>query len=721
MAQLEIQLSKEEKISLANSGDDAAKALYGQGIAGPITLESCRWLTPQEVISLESSISNDKFKITVPTKNALLGFLGECKKNPGVSPAPNEETKQASAPETISHAAWYARQSVSIAFKNPGESGYKERLSLLHWIVGKFPWFEPSSQADIGDAIYQSRQWNLNYIKWLEEEYSKNTNSFDISAKWSGMWPYIGETTTFNSVEEKRKVIKAMLEWLGDTLKNPDVQAGWIVSFLGEWLIKKTLITVGWTTLVVLATGVMLWKWWKWVLVKTLGTVWTTIAAAIGGAIKNGTQGAMHTAWENKVIKSALKWWAAWLAVDVVTGMPGVWTVSGAVAGGVYGARTGNPTTVETGASLPTRELDLSKNLDRMVHENTIREMYMQANAWTVPTSSQIKDMAEDIKNGAATTGEIAEYNKRISRFVELWDRPSWDAKKMIQYDAQVERIIKWEPDPKKWNLRQRMQIKWDNPVNARGMEARLRQTILDAKSDRFTVGSNTYEINLAAKAPLEEIRSFEEQVKNQETKITELKAAQKKLNDRLKDEKKYTQARHDLIDIDTKIQVAKDLWNDALAEAETQKSAYGETSTQYRTARSEASTREVAHQKLVDKRGVDITTKQSLESKYTEIDRWLVVDGTGKLTDSITLQKIESTTNPHIWVKEKMRIAEAEIARLNGELNIRMTTLNGINSKVPNAWNKAGIDVVLPDGNRVRVSQLSALLETLAKAMVKK
>jgi len=28
--------------------------------------------------------------------------------------------------------------------------------------------------------------------------------------------------------------------------------------------------------------------------------------------------------------------------------------------------------------------------------------------------------MAEDIKNGAATTGEIAEYNKRISRFVEL-------------------------------------------------------------------------------------------------------------------------------------------------------------------------------------------------------------------------------------------------------------------------------------------------------------
>jgi hypothetical protein len=62
-------------------------------------------LTPQEVISLESSISNDKFKITVPTKNALLGFLGECKKNPGVSPATNEEKKQASAPETISHAA----------------------------------------------------------------------------------------------------------------------------------------------------------------------------------------------------------------------------------------------------------------------------------------------------------------------------------------------------------------------------------------------------------------------------------------------------------------------------------------------------------------------------------------------------------------------------------------------------------------------------------------
>lgn len=75
---------------------------------------------------------------------------------------------------------------------------------------------------------------------------------------------------------------------------------------------------------------------------------------------------------------------------------------------------------METGASLSTRELDLSKNLDRMVHENIVREMYMQANALTIPTSSQIKDLAEDIKNGTATPGEMTEYNNRISRFVAL-------------------------------------------------------------------------------------------------------------------------------------------------------------------------------------------------------------------------------------------------------------------------------------------------------------
>lgn len=42
MALSEVYLSKDEKISLANSGDDAAKSLYEQGVSGAITLESCK-------------------------------------------------------------------------------------------------------------------------------------------------------------------------------------------------------------------------------------------------------------------------------------------------------------------------------------------------------------------------------------------------------------------------------------------------------------------------------------------------------------------------------------------------------------------------------------------------------------------------------------------------------------------------------------------------------
>lgn len=42
MAQSEIYLSKEEKLSLSNSGDPAAMSLYEQGVSGAITLESCK-------------------------------------------------------------------------------------------------------------------------------------------------------------------------------------------------------------------------------------------------------------------------------------------------------------------------------------------------------------------------------------------------------------------------------------------------------------------------------------------------------------------------------------------------------------------------------------------------------------------------------------------------------------------------------------------------------
>ena len=84
-------------------------------------------------------------------------------------------------------------------------------------------------------------------------------------------------------------------------------------------------------------------------------------------------------------------------------------------------------------------------------------------------------------------------------------------------------------------------------------------------------------------------------------------------------------------------------------------------------------------------------------------------------------MQKLESTAALNTGVKEKIRILEGEINGLHGDISTRMADLHAINSKVPNAWNKAGIDITMPDGSRIRVSKLGALLENLGKAMAKR
>lgn len=697
----EIYLSPTEKLALSNSGDDAANSLLALASGGALTAESCKWLTPEEVTSLEVSIKADKLQITTQNKPNLLALLAECKSSPITSPVSSRkaEEKPRTLSEEITEAATYARAGISKAFGNPWEQGYKEYIGGIRGVLGKLPGFEPASQADIADAVYQSREFNMRFITWLVWEAGRNTNSFDTSAKWSGMWPYLGEKTSFESVEEKRKVITAMLKWLGDSLKDPNIQAGWIESFLGEGLIKKGLIIAGGVAVTGVIAGVMVYKAGKWVLARALWAAGVAIASAIGS-------------------------------------FTGKWVVLGAqgLRAGVNAVRNRRATTVGTpSAEAPwatsLRELDISKPLERVVHEGILRTMYNQeVSQWVRPgpeltnTDAIPKDYAEEVKS-SIDPAKTAEYNNRVARYFDISTPPVRtgdtikDTKAMGTWQASVEKAIRWEKDPTRW---QRLRGAAPATGTAADLQARLRQAAVDAKTEKFTVGSNTFDINPTAKTALEEIRSIEEQIKLKEGELPALKEAQKALEARLKDEKKYAQARHDLTGIDAKILTEKSSWEDALTEAEKQKSIHGENSSEYKRARANAWRVEADYENLKSKKITDTTTKTTLESKYTEINRGLTVDSTGKLTDSITMQKLESKSPPE-WVKEKMRLVDTEVTRLHTEINTRMASLHAMNGKVPNAWNKAGIDVTMPDGTRVRVSQLGALLENLGKAMVKK
>lgn len=430
---IEIYLSSDEKIALANSWDDAAKSLYQQGISSAITLESCKWLTTTEQDSLITSITADKFRITTPTKTALLGFLAECKKTPNtVAPAASVTTS------TNSPLAWSAELRIAMKTK------YDDREYLSKWyvVLGRIPGFEVGWIDDVKDALYQSHANMLKYVSWLETEYANpskdiNTGSFD-----AGLYPFFFDKTKFDTVTEKQAYILRMIKDLKDVYTNTDKIVDQIITYFSNG--AKGVLSV-WTATVV---GILLATMWiKFVLTKKFGGWWVSVIDA-------GKEG-----WK----------WFIWKAVGIADNITGMkWRVArAAVKGtvwGVVGSVVGQPI---LGAIIWAGRwaLQWSKNPDShvLLHATSDTPPYSQEEwkkerARLEETTRRMIYTDSSLNPGHnrnATSAEIfaavesnpalrTAYDARMVKLTELGNtlvgQDKYLAKKA--YDAEVERIV---------------------------------------------------------------------------------------------------------------------------------------------------------------------------------------------------------------------------------------------------------------------------------------
>lgn len=169
-------------------------------------------MTPNEVNLLQSSISNDKFTITEPTKKTLLGFLGECKKASS-TPDKSDKIEKTKGSSSVQEAAQGAIGAMKAALEPPGQPP-AEFLSGWREIKAKIPGMEVGGLSEIKDALNQSRQYNKDLINYLVAEAGKPDLTLNFNS-----WPFSNRpgmfldfpSDKFASVAEKQEAIKNAL------------------------------------------------------------------------------------------------------------------------------------------------------------------------------------------------------------------------------------------------------------------------------------------------------------------------------------------------------------------------------------------------------------------------------------------------------------------------------------------------------------------------------
>lgn len=719
-------------------------------------------LTTTDVAKKNSVL--EEYMPDISTRSALLDLIKEVENtgpvilvNTNYNLKKQEPEKLKWLSQDIINAAGHARAWVNAAFWKPGDANYKEYISLLQQVVAKVPGYEPSSQKDISDAIHQSREFNLAFISWLEWEAAKDTNSFDTSAKWSGMYSFLWEKTTFVSVEEKRSVITAMLKWLWDTLSKPEVQAGMIESFLGEWFLKKAVITVGGTVVLGVAAGVLIWKWGTWILTKTLWTAGSAIAWAIATWAKKGWSGSASTVsraahWDGLKWRAAraATWAATGLVIDITTGMPGVattiWTISWAMR---WKPILGWTPPAALASIVAYRELDITKISEKTVHNGIIEEIYKSQNAWVSPTPDQAKSLSESIRSGFASSNEIAEYQSRVSKYLSLTEPSLSDPKKIAEYRANVERAIKWEKDPSKWNLSAKSAVKWAIPANETAFRTRMTTIINDARSEKVIIGGVETEVRVWAKTPIEEMKNISDQIDEKKAKLEELQKSEKILKQRLALEWEYGKIQVRVTTLPALISAAETALSAAEINRDTHNSSFlvpldpkkstgkqiidigsRDADPSYLRDRAIADKAKSDLAKLILERDTTLPNKLSqIESNLRGITgKWssniarygqagIIFDASGNITNSKTLQKLNNTTSATVewWVKEKIAQVKVDIATLEWQLNSKLITLNSLDPTIPTTWNKTSTSI-----GTERFTTLGAFIEGLIKKLKK-
>lgn len=328
-------------------------------------------------------------------------------------------------------------------------------------------------------------------------------------------------------------------------------------------------------------------------------------------------------------------------------------------------------------------EIDLKNPHHKTVHDAIIKSIYNQqevayGRSELTTNAKVLVDFETDIRGRFADAEIMSIYNTRMTRALNLGNPPI-GGNKLQKWRADLARAIEGQNDPSKWNLKAQKAVKLQIGTNAAKAQQILRDAAKDAETQTIKIG-------------LIEIL---------EKKKIELAAAKKKLETRLKDEKEYTKAQHDvqrlLVDIATK--------DEEISTAETNMDSHGIN--HQKTDKSGNRSLDTAalqvdpvfkkDKKIYNQRVIEKATLQeelrtaketmrTIGSKYSNVDRGLVVDTSGKLTNSTTLEKLNSTTGANIGVKEKIRLADVEIARLTSEVDVRLTTTSELFGKVVRA-----------------------------------
>jgi hypothetical protein len=753
MAKVESAQREAIKNELINNHDAAP---VGRILSDPeVTLDDMKGLSADEKAKLRAAITAQKATIGDTTYDALEALLKEAEKSLPTTPAATtaaSSTKPAPTPVPGS-------ESLRTAMKTKYDD--KEYISKWYIVLGRMPGFEVGWVDDVKDALYQSHSNMLKYVSWLEEEYANPSKNLNTTSFDAGLYPFFFDKTKFNTPAEKQAYILRMIKDLKDAYSDPNKLMDSIIAYFTDW--AKWAI---WIWAVSILGLVLTAMWVKWFLNKKFGgwgvsiiDAWSSQGKWLIWKIVGAADNVSGVKW--RLARATVKG-IAWATAGWLVGFPGTGLVVGATRGAFQwpknpsaaapaAAPAWTPTATPTSwpaSAVPFRELDMSKPIDKAVFDGIMRTLYLQEvaagtrPALTHPATDPIpQNFIDEVKNGI-DGAKTAEYQSRLARYQSLGNPPIWEAAKngsIEKWKAEVERSIQWEQDPAKWNLKAKATVKANVGTNATALSARLAQAHAASQTETIRIGADEYKIDPRAKVPIQEIQNLQGQIAEQEAQKTELEAAKKKLEARLADEKKYAEARYTIDTIDAEI-LSKEAEVESTKRAKT--AIYDSHKTisnhtwgpntidttalnndpNYTAAEKTHQKREWELKKLNEKKDAAKTLKSTLEGKYTNIDRWLAVDATGKLTDSKTMQKIEAPLWwAEVWVKAKITAANTEIIRLEGEINTRMNWLSSIISGIPNAWRKAGIDIRMPDGAVERVTKLSDLFAKLVKAAVKK
>ncbi len=199
--------------------------------------------TPAAIDDLQkiiNKLSADADEIGGVTKTQWKTLLAEVTKdkNAGTKKnAPAKKEVQSNSP--ISAKAEAARTAVKSVLEPAGKTD--DYLSAWRALKAQIPGMEVAGFADLGDALNQSRKYNLMLIDYLEREYA--SDSLDVTFKWAdtpGWYPSF-DTETSKTVEEKREKITKALQNIS-TLWSNEKSTGMGV---GGWLVALIALTLG--------------------------------------------------------------------------------------------------------------------------------------------------------------------------------------------------------------------------------------------------------------------------------------------------------------------------------------------------------------------------------------------------------------------------------------------------------------------------------------------